>query len=221
MRIAPSLALVIAATGVSYAGKPRLLVLSVDADKAQDAQVKAARDITLALRAKAKASTPYVLAPDDKALADERAKHKCDSEAPDCMRAIAAAYKADAILWGRIDGDLVTLKAIRAGKNDIVVVTGAPPADTETSEFARTAYDTLLVPTGTLVVQTNVASAVVTIDGTDKLALVKSSGQRVLAEGTHKLKIEAPGYAALSTTVAIKESETATISVELVPVPAK
>jgi len=218
MRIAPSLALVIAATTAAHAGKSRLLVISVHADPTQDAQVKTARDVTLALRAKAKASGAFtVVAPDDKAVAEERLKHKCASEAPDCMREIAAAWKADAILWGTLDADLVTLKAIRAGKNDIVVVTGAPPADTETGEFARTAYDSLLVPSGTLVVQTNVASAVVTIDGTDKLALVKSSGQRVLAEGQHKLKIEAPGYAPLSTTVAIKESETATISVELVP----
>jgi hypothetical protein len=222
MRIAPSLALVIAATTVSHAGKPRLLVVSVDADKTQDAQVKTARDITLALRAKAKASGAFlVVAPDDKAFADERVKHKCVFDAPSCVREVAAAFKADAIVWGQLDTDLVTLKALRAGKDDVIVVTGAPPADTEAAEFARAAYDTLLVPSGTLVVQANVASAIVTIDGADKLALVNSSVQRVLAEGQHKLKIEAPGYAPLSTTVAIKESETATISVELVPLPAK
>src|SRR5262245_44305292 len=117
-----ALVLVTATTAAAWAGKPRLLVLGVEADTTQDAQVKTARDITVALRARAKVSSTYVLAPEDKALADERTKHACDSEAPDCMLAIAAAYKADAIVWGTLGGEaMVTLKAIRAGKHDVIV----------------------------------------------------------------------------------------------------
>jgi len=215
MRIALALGFVVASTTPAAAGKPRLLVLGVEADKTQDAQVKAARDVTLALRARAKTSPMYVLAPDDKQLADERAKHACDSEAPDCMLEIAAAYKADAVVWGRLGGDsLVTLKAIRAGKHDVIVVSAQLP-DGDPAPWATAAYQTLLVPSGTLEIKANVPTATVTIEGADKLVLANGTGQRVLAEGRYKIKVEAAGHTPLVTTVVIKESETATLNVEL------
>ena len=214
MRPFTPLALVIATTTAAHAGKPRLLVLGIEpADKAADTQVKAARDVTVALRAQAKTPNPYLLAPDDKPLADARTKHKCDSEEPDCMLAIAAESKAEAVAWGHLDGDTITLKAIRAGKHDIIMVSGALP-DGDAAEWVKAAYQTLLVPSGTLAVKANVATATVSIDGAAKAPLTDKG--IVLPEGTHKVRIEAAGYAPLATTVAIKEGEEATLSVELV-----
>jgi PEGA domain-containing protein len=214
MRPFTPLALVIATTTAAHAGKPKLLVLGVEpADKTADTQVKAARDITLALRSQAKAPNPYLLAPDDKPLADARTKHKCDSEEPDCMLAIASEAKAEAIAWGHLDGDTITLKAIRAGKHDIIVVSGALPTG-DASDWVKTAYQTLLVPSGSLAVKANVPSATVSIDGAPKVPLTDRA--IVLPEGQHKIRVEAAGYAPLATTVAIKEGEEATLSVELV-----
>lgn len=214
MRSFTPLALVIATTTAAHAGKPRVLVLGVEpADKTADAQVKAARDVTLALRAQAKAPGPYLLAPDDKPLADARTKHKCESEEPDCMLAIASEAKAEGIVWGHLDADTVTLKAIRAGKHDIIVVSGALPTG-DATDWVKTAYQTLLVPSGTLEVKVNVSTATVSIDGAQKVPV--SGKGFVLPEGGHKIRVEAAGYAPLETSIAIKESETATLSVELV-----
>src|SRR5580698_1845659 len=102
-----TLALLLASGGIALA-KPQIAVLGLEvSDKSgsptpADAQV--AEELTQQLRARAKTSGPYSLAPNaEKELIDEKVIKSCDDEKPTCMQGIGKDLGADFLLYGKIE----------------------------------------------------------------------------------------------------------------------
>jgi len=66
---------------------------------------KAARDVTAALRERARVpSGPYALVlGGEKELIDEKLLNNCDSEAPSCMAMIGSELGAELLMYGKIE----------------------------------------------------------------------------------------------------------------------
>jgi hypothetical protein len=104
----------IAILGIEPVGVAKLQVVAAD--------LQIAKDLTEALRARAKAGAgPYELGPGtDKELIDEKILENCDSEAPACMATIGNELGVDAMIFGKLEhvgtGYRVTLKLLDVGK---------------------------------------------------------------------------------------------------------
>ena len=65
---------------------------------------KAAKELTAALRDRAKAGTgPFTPVQGEKELIDEKLLNNCDSEAPTCMATIGSGLGAEVLMYGKIE----------------------------------------------------------------------------------------------------------------------
>src|SRR4051812_26628198 len=93
----------------SAGGKPPIAILGLEVyDNGSGIDpdtTKAAKELTAALRDRAKAGTgPYVPVPGgDKELIDEKLLNNCDSEAAVCMAAIGTELGAEVLMYGKIE----------------------------------------------------------------------------------------------------------------------
>lgn len=195
---------------------------------------KAAKELTSALRDRAKAGTgPYTpVQGGDKELIDEKLLNNCDSEAASCMAAIGNELGAEVLMFGKIEklnqnGQVVyrvSLKLLQVGRKQISSAVESLPVadagnDVKVSAAARTWYTKLVGGTGgTLVVKTsNIDRGTVLLDGDEKGNLASGSlTLQALPEGRHTLAVEARGYQRYEARITIRAGETTTQPVTLV-----
>ncbi|HET7505676.1 MAG TPA: PEGA domain-containing protein [Kofleriaceae bacterium] len=186
---------------------------------------KAARELTAALRDRAKAGTgPYAPAPGgDKELIDEKLLNNCDTEAPACMAAIGTELSADLLMYGKIEKSSqnqqpiykVSIKLLYVGRKQLAssLVETLPVAEAtgvHAQTHARTWYGKLVSVTtgGTVIVTANTDRASVLIDGEAKGNLTSGSLTIPVPEGRHTLAIEAPGFQRYETQITVHTGDT-------------
>ncbi|HEX2688697.1 MAG TPA: PEGA domain-containing protein [Kofleriaceae bacterium] len=221
----------VALGGKAWAGgKPSIAILGLevyDSGSGIDLETtKAAKELTAALRDRAKAGTgPYVPAPSgDKELIDEKLLNNCDSEAPPCMAAIGTELGADALIYGRIEKSStngqtiykVSIKLLNVNRRQLASATveALPLAEStgvRVSTHARNWYNKLVGITtgGTVVINANIDRGTVMLDDEAKGNL--ASGKLTLtsvAEGRHTLAIEAKDYQRYETSITVHSGET-------------
>jgi hypothetical protein len=221
----------LAAGGRSWAGpKPSIAILGLevyDNGSGIDPETtKAAKELTAALRDRAKAGTgPYAPAPaGDKELIDEKLLNNCDTEAPVCMAAIGTELVADLLMYGKIEKSSqnaqptykVSLKLLYVSRKQLAssTVETLPLADStgvRVSTHAKNWYSKLVGVTtgGTVVVKANIDRGTVIIDDEAKGNL--ASGTLTLSgvpEGRHTLAIEAKDYQRYETSITVHTGET-------------
>src|SRR5215468_5816497 len=89
-------------------GKPPIAILGLEVyDNGSGIDpdtTKAAKDLTAALRDRAKAGTgPFTPVQGEKELIDEKLLNNCDSEAPTCMATIGTGLGAEVLMYGKIE----------------------------------------------------------------------------------------------------------------------
>jgi hypothetical protein len=187
---------------------------------------KAAKELTAALRDRAKAGTgPYVPVPGgDKELIDEKLLNNCDSEAPVCMAAIGVELGAEILMYGKIEKSAqngqtvykVSLKVLNVGRKQLAssTVETLPLGDATGGRalaHAKNWYAKLAGVTsgGTVVVKANIDRGTVIVDDDVKGNL--ASGTLTIpgiAEGRHTLAIEAKDFQRYETVVTVRTGET-------------
>lgn len=229
--------------GKAWAGKPQIAILGlevIDNGSGIDPDTtKAAKDLTNALRDRAKAGTgPYTAAPGgDKELIDEKLLKNCDSEASACMAAIGAELGAEVLLYGRIEKSSqngqatykVSVKLLNVPRKQLVssaveVVPISEASGVKVSTHAKNWYGKLVGVSsgGTLVVKANIDRGTVLLDEDVKGNL--SSGAVTIsgvAEGRHTLAIEAKDYQRYETQISIRDGETLPQNATLLELPRK
>jgi hypothetical protein len=223
------------------AGKPPIAILGLevfDNGSGIDPETtKAAKEVTGALRDRAKAGTgPYVLVPGgEKELIDEKLLNNCDSEAPVCMAAIGVARGAEVLMYGKIEkwaqnGQTVyrvSLKVLNVGRKQVLSSTQEtmPLTDAAAGKalvHAKNWYAKLAGVTsgGTVVVKANIDRGTVIIDDDVKGNL--ASGTLTvpgIAEGRHTLAIEAKDFQRYETVVTVRTGETLSHTATLIDLP--
>lgn len=216
--------------GRAWAGKPPVAILGLevfDNGSGIDPETtRAAKELTAALRDRAKAGTgPYQPVPGgEKELIDEKLLNNCDSEAPTCMAAIGNELGAEILIYGRIEKQAqngqpiykVSLKVFNVARKQMMttMVETVPAADATGGRapfHARTWYAKLsgTGAGGTLVIKANIDRGTVLLDDDTKGNL--TSGMLTLsnvAEGKHKLVIEGANRARYEEWVNVRNGET-------------
>jgi len=229
-------------------GKPPIAILGLEVyDNGSGIDpdtTKAAKELTAALRDRAKAGTgPYVPVPGgEKELIDEKLLNNCDSEAAVCMAAIGTELGADVLMYGKIEKSAqngqtiykVSIKLLNVNRKQLAnsTVETLPLADStgvKASTHAKAWYAKLagISTGGTVVVRANIDRGTVLIDDDAKGSL--ASGAVTLSgvtEGRHTLAIEAKDYQRYETSITVRTGETVSHSATLVelskgPPPAK
>jgi hypothetical protein len=186
---------------------------------------KAAKEITAALRDRAKAGTgPYAPVTSEKELIDEKLLNNCDTEAAVCMAAIGTELQAEAVLYGKIEkitqtnppSYRVSLKLLNVNRKQLVSSTVetlplAGATGTGPSTYAKAWYAKLVgINTGgTVVVKANIDRGTVIIDEEAKGNL--ASGTLTLSnvpEGRHTIAIEAKDYQRYEASITVRNGET-------------
>lgn len=187
---------------------------------------KAAKELTAALRDRAKAGTgPYAPVPGgEKELIDEKLLNNCDSEAPVCMAAIGSELSAEVLMYGKIEKSTqggqpvykVSLKVLNVPRKQLAssTVETLPLSEATGSKLAghaRIWYAKLASVTsgGTVTVKANVDRGTVLIDDDVKGSL--ASGSLTIPgvpEGRRKLTIEAKDYERYETAITVRTGET-------------
>lgn len=195
---------------------------------------RAAKDLTAALRDRAKAGTgPYTpVQGGEKELIDEKLLNNCDSEAASCMAAIGADLGAEVLMYGKIEKAVqngeaiyrVSLRLLNVNRKQLASSTVETlPVDAaagvKISTYAKTWYAKLagVVSGGTLVVKANIDRGTVLLDGAPKGNL--ASGTLTLAavpEGRHTLAIEAKDVQRYEVQVTVRTGETTTQNATMV-----
>src|SRR5207302_6127239 len=116
-----SLALLAGAARAAHA-KPTIAILGLEVvdngGGVDEKSTKVAKDLTEALRARAKVGTgPYTLAPgSDKDLLEMKLLSGCDNEATPCMASMGTELAADKLLYGKVEkeqtGFQITLRLL-------------------------------------------------------------------------------------------------------------
>src|SRR5256885_14783176 len=165
-------------------GKPPIAILGLevyDNGSGIDPETtRAAKEITSALRDRAKAGTgPYTPVGGEKELIDEKLLNNCDSEAPTCMAAIGAEPGAEMLMYGKIEKATqngqgvykVSLKLLHVGRKQLTTSTVETlPASESTgiraSTHAKVWYAKLAggISGGTLAVKANIDRGTVLLD---------------------------------------------------------
>ena len=219
-------------------GKPPIAILGLEVydngSGIDQDTTKAAKELTAALRDRAKAGTgPYVPVPGgEKELIDEKLLNNCDSEAAVCMAAIGTELGADVLMYGKIEKSAqngqtiykVSIKLLNVGRKQLAnsTVETLPVADStgvRASTHAKAWYAKLagITTGGTVVVRANSDRGTVLIDDDAKGSL--ASGVVTLsgvAEGRHTLAIEAKDYQRYETSITVRTGETLSHSATLV-----
>lgn len=223
------------AGGRAFAGKPTVAVLGLEVvdptGQIDQASTQAAKDLTDALRARAKLPTgPYAFAPgSEKELIDEKLIKNCDNEALSCMSQIGKDLGADFLIYGRLekkpDGYAITVnllnvnkKKFEKAKSPLVIPHAAAKDPTAVGNSATKAYNDLVgvVSNGTLVVRSNADHGTVLLDNEPKGTLASGTLTLSLPEGPYRLIVDADGYERSSETkITIRSGETTTQSMTL------
>jgi hypothetical protein len=226
----------IATAPLARAGnKPPIAVLGLEVHDSgggiDPGATRAARELTTALRQRAKLATgPFEPVEDgDKELIDEKLLNNCDSEAPQCMGQIGTTLSAAWLLYGRIEkasaGYRVRLKLLDVSSRKVVSSTdetlplAADHREPDVVALARTWYGKLTAFTagGTLVVNANIDRGTVLLDDEAKGTL--ASGTLTIpkiSDGRHVLAIEAKDYQRYETPITVKNGETLSHTATLV-----
>jgi len=195
---------------------------------------KAAKELTAALRDRAKAGTgPYVPVPGgEKELIDEKLLNNCDSEAAVCMAAIGTELGAEVLMYGKIEKSAqngqtiykVSIKLLNVSRKQLAnsTVETLPLADStgvRASTHAKAWYAKLagITTGGTVIVRANIDRGTVIIDDEAKGSL--ASGAVTLSgisEGRHALAIEAKDYQRYETSITVRTGETLSHTATLV-----
>lgn len=225
--------------GRAWAGpKPTIAILGLevyDNGSGIDPETtKAAKELTAALRDRAKAGTgPYAPAPGgDKELIDEKLLNNCDTEAPVCMAAIGTELVTDLLMYGKIEKSSqnaqptykVSIKLLYVSRKQLAssTVETLPLAEStgvRAQTHAKNWYAKLVGVTtgGTVVVKANLDRGTVLIDDEAKGNL--ASGTLTLSgvpEGRHTLAIEAKDYQRYETSITVHTGETLSHNATLV-----
>jgi hypothetical protein len=231
--------LALAVGGRAWAGgKPPIAILGLevyDNGSGIDPETtRAAKELTAALRDRAKAGTgPYVPVPGgEKELIDEKLLNNCDSEAPVCMAAIGSELGAEILMYGKIEKSTqngqtvykVSIKVLNVTRKQLAssTVETLPLAEStgaKASSHAKIWYSKLAGVTsgGTVTVKANIDRGTVLIDDDVKGNL--ASGTLTIpgiSEGRHTLAIEAKDYQRYETAVTVRTGETLSHSATLV-----
>lgn len=219
--------------GKALAGKPQIAILGleIDVNSGVDPETtKVAKDLTAALRDRAKAGTgPYTPSPSgDKELIDEKLLKNCDSEAASCMAEIGRELNAEVLMYGKLEKTgssyKVSIKLLNVTKKQLLnsIVETIPvgqASGVSATTHARTWYSKLVGMStgGTLVVKANIDRGTVILDEDVRGNL--SSGAVTIAnvsEGRHTLAIEAKDYQRYETQITMHDGETVSHGATLV-----
>jgi hypothetical protein len=230
-------------SGAAWAGggKPAIAILGLEVNDngtgIDPETTKAAKEVTAALRDRAKAGTgPYALvANGDKELIDEKLLNNCDTEAAPCMATIGNELGADVLMFGKIErasqnGQTmykVSIKLLHVNRKQIASSTVellpiSEASGVKVSTHARTWYGKLAGGGngGSVVVKANIDRGTVLIDNDAKGTL--SSGTLSiggLTEGRHVLAIEAKDYQRYETQITVRNGEAVPHSATLIEMP--
>jgi hypothetical protein len=227
----------------AWAGKPPIAILGLEVyDNGSGIDpdtTKAAKELTAALRDRAKAGTgPFTPVQGEKELIDEKLLNNCDSEAATCMATIGTGLGAEVLMYGKIEKATqsgqgiykVSLKLLSVARKQVTASTveNLPMADAtgvKVQMYARTWYSKLAGTGsgGTLVVRANIDRGTVILDEDIKGSL--TSGTLTLsgvAEGKHTLAVEGTReYQRYEAQITVRSGETTTQSVTMVAMPKK
>ena len=227
-----SLAIVGGAARAAHA-KPTVAILGLEVVDngagVDEKSTKVAKDLTEALRARAKVGTsPYSLAPgSDKDLLEMKVLSGCDNEATACMASMGTELAADKLLYGKLEkqqgGYQVTLRMLDvASKTNEKTTTDIIPtneaAGSDLQRWGKQLYNRLSGASdqGTLLVKANVDRGTVYVDKQVKGSLVGGSVRIAgLSEGSHDIAIEAEGKLRYEAKVTISGGEETTHNAEL------
>src|SRR5262245_19813670 len=206
--VALSFALVALGTSGRAWAKPTIAVLGLEVvdsgDGVDEKSTKLAKDLTDALRQRAKLGTgPFALAPgSDKDLLELKLLSACDSEADDCMSAMGQELAADRLVFGNVkkrpNGYQVSLKLLnvdtkKAEKTMSDVIPFAQASGADLTRWGKVFYNRLTGATdqGTLVIKANVYRGIVYLDGAVNGNLVGGTARITgLSEGNYQLAID-------------------------------
>jgi PEGA domain len=225
--------------GVAWAGgKPPIAILGLEVNDTGNGidpeTTKAAKEVTAALRDRAKAGTgPYALvANGDKELIDEKLLNNCDTEAASCMATIGSGLGAEVLMFGKIERSTqtmykVSIKLLNVNRKQIAssTVEMLPIAESSSprvSTHARAWYSKLAGGNvgGVVVVKANIDRGTVLIDNDMKGTLASGTLSITgLTEGRHTLAIEAKDYQRYETSITVRNGETIPHSATLVEMP--
>jgi PEGA domain len=233
------LAVMLGLGGVARAGgKPPIAILGLEVydngGGIDPETTRAAKELTAALRDRAKAGTgPYTpVQGGEKELIDEKLLNNCDSEAPTCMAAIGTELGAEVLMYGRIEKASqngqgiyrVSIKLLNVNRKQLAssTVETLPVTDSSgprASTHAKQWYAKLagVVTGGTLAIRTNIDRGTVLID--DEARGNLSSGALTvtgIGDGRHTLAIEAQGYQRYETSITVRTGETTPHNVTMV-----
>jgi hypothetical protein len=239
LTLAWTVLLVLAGTGRAWAGgKPPIAILGLEVydngGGIDPETTRAARELTAALRDRAKAGTgPYTpVQGGEKELIDEKLLNNCDSEAPTCMAAIGNELGAEVLMYGKIEKATqngqgiykVSIKLLNVGRKQLAssTVETLPVTDSvgiKASTHAKAWYAKLagVVTGGTLAIRANIDRGTVLLDDEAKGNL--ASGTLTLTgipEGRHTLAIEAKDYQRYESSITVRTGETTPQNVTLV-----
>lgn len=219
-------------------GKPPIAILGLEVfdngGGIDPETTKAAKELTAALRDRAKAGTgPFApVAGGDKELIDEKLLNNCDSEAPVCMAAIGTELGAEVLMYGKIEKSgagaagiyKVSIKLLNVGRKQLAssTVETLPVAEStgvRAQTHAKAWYAKLAGSTagGTVLVKANIDRGTVMLD--DDLKGNLASGSLTIAgvpEGRHTLAIEAKDYQRYETSITVRNGETVPHSATMV-----
>jgi hypothetical protein len=212
------------------AGKPPIAILGLEVfdngGGIDPETTKAAKELTAALRDRAKAGTgPYVPVPGgEKELIDEKLLNNCDSEQATCMAAIGSELGAEVLMYGKIERATqagqtfykVSLKLLNVNRKQLAssTVETLPLAEStgvRAQAHAKAWYAKLAggSPGGTVLVKANIDRGTVMLD--DDLKGSLASGSLTIAgvaEGRHTLAIEAKDFQRYETSITVRNGET-------------
>jgi len=242
------LLLVLGLGGSARAGsKPAIAILGLEVydngGGIDPETTRAAKELTMALRDRAKAGTgPYLPVQGgekagEKELIDEKLLNNCDTEATTCMATIGNELGAEMLLYGRIwlekpaqaaqgtykvSLKLLNVKGKQLASSTVETLPLAESTGVRLTAHAKTWYAKLVGATsgGTLAIRVNIDRATVLVDDEAKGSL--TSGSLTLSgipEGRHTLAIEAKDYQRYETQITVRTGETTTQNVTLVEPP--
>lgn len=219
-------------------GKPPIAILGLEVydngGGIDPETTRAAKDLTLALRDRAKAGTgPYTpVQGGDKELIDEKLLNNCDSEAPTCMSAIGTELGAEVLMYGKIEKSVqngrgiykVSLKLLNVTRKQLasstvetlpVTESNGVPATTHAKAWYAKLAGTLAG--GTLAVRANIDRGTVLLDN-ETIGNLSSGAFSLpgISEGRHTLAIEAKDYQRYETSITVRTGETTNQNVTLV-----
>lgn len=230
--------------GRAWAGKPPIAILGLEVydngGGIDPETTKAAKELTAALRDRAKAGTgPFTPVQGEKELIDEKLLNNCDSEAPTCMAAIGTGLGAEMLMYGKIEKATqsgqgvykVSIKLLSVTRKQLTASTveTLPVADAtgvRAQMYAKNWYAKLAGAGsgGTLVVRANIDRGTVLVD--EDIRGTLASGTLTLTgvgEGKHTLAVEAAtrDYQRYEAQVTVRAGETTTQTVTMVAMPKK